>query len=130
MWKDINLSDTQYPTMSECCPNQPSGCCDMRGLLSFSILWLLLKKDMYGQEMANELGRMRGTKPTPGTLYPALGELESSGMVVWRRKGRKKIYSLTEDGRRGALEACQYFCSAYGDIFREFESKVITPASP
>lgn len=102
----------------------------MRGLLSFSILWLLLKKDMYGQEMADELDRMRGTKPTPGTLYPALGELESSGMVVWRKKGRKKIYSLTEDGRRGALEACQYFCSAYGGIFREFESKVITPARP
>jgi len=92
----------------------------MRGLLSFSILWLLLKKDMYGQELAEELGRMRGTKPTPGTLYPALGELESSGQVEWIRKGRKKVYRLTEEGRRGALEACRYFCSAYGDIFREF----------
>ena len=106
--------------MSDCCPNPPSGCCDMRGLLSFSILWLLLKKDMYGQEMADELGRMRGTKPTPGTLYPALGELENSGLVECRKKGRKKTYSLTDEGRRGAMEACRYFCSAYGDIFREF----------
>jgi len=94
----------------------------MRGLLSFSILWLLLKKEMYGQELADELGRMRGAKPTPGTLYPALSDLEGSGLVEWRRRGRKKVYSLTEEGRRGSLEACQYFCAAYGDIFREFES--------
>ena len=106
--------------MSDCCPNPPAGCCDMRGLLSFSILWLLLKKDMYGQELADELGRMRGTKPTPGTLYPALAELESSGLVECTKRGRKKVYRLTEEGRRGALEACRYFCSAYGDIFREF----------
>jgi len=92
----------------------------MRGLLSFSLLWLLLKKEMYGQELAEELGRMRGTKPTPGTLYPALAELEGSGLVEVTRRGRKKTYRLTEEGRRGALEACRYFCSAYGDIFREF----------
>jgi DNA-binding PadR family transcriptional regulator len=92
----------------------------MRGLLSFSILWLLLKREMYGQELADELGRMRGTKPTPGTLYPALAELEGGGLVECTRRGRMKVYRLTEEGRRGALEACRYFCSAYGDIFKEF----------
>jgi DNA-binding PadR family transcriptional regulator len=92
----------------------------MRGLLSFSILWLLIKKEMYGQELADELGRMRGTKPTPGTLYPALAELEGDGLVECTKKGRKKVYRLTDEGRKGAMRACKYFCSAYGDIFREF----------
>lgn len=106
--------------MEDRCENPPPGCCDMRGLLSFTILWLLTKKDHYGQELADELERMRGTRPNPGTLYPALGELEKSGMVEARREGRRKIYSLTEQGRDGALLACQYFCRAYGEIFKEF----------
>jgi DNA-binding PadR family transcriptional regulator len=92
----------------------------MRGLLSFSILWLLTKRDMYGQELADELGRMRGTRPTPGTLYPALAELERTGMVEASREGRKKVYHLTVEGRESAEEACGYFCSAYGEIFQEY----------
>lgn len=100
--------------------NPPPACCDMRGLLSFSILWLLTKRDMYGQELAVELGRRRGTRPNPGTLYPALGGLEKQGLVVTRREGRKKVYRLTERGRDGAIRACEYFCRAYGEIFKEY----------
>ncbi|RLI07953.1 PadR family transcriptional regulator [Candidatus Bathyarchaeota archaeon] len=103
--------------------NAPPDCCDMRGLLSFTILWLLTKRDMYGQELADELERRRGTRPNPGTLYPALMELEKSGLVRSRREGRRKVYHLTEEGREGAIRACEYFCRAYGDIFKEFASE-------
>ena len=100
-----------------CCP--PT-CCDMRGFLSFSLMWILRKKDMYGQELATELERMRGTKPNPGTIYPALKELEKQGMVETRKEGRKKIFKLTEAGHAGAMEACEYFCSVFGDMFKEY----------
>ena len=103
-----------------CCENPPPGCCDMRGLLSFTILWLLTKRDMYGQELAGELEKRRGTRPNPGTLYPALRELEKNGLVESRIDGKKRVYQLTEAGREGALKACQYFCRAYGEIFQEF----------
>ena len=109
--------------MSECCANPPPDCCDMRGMLSFMMLWLLLKKEMYGQEIAEEIGSRRGTKPSPGTLYPALKDLESKGLISSRLEGRKRLYSLTEEGRRGATEACEYFCRAYGDIFQQFSTK-------
>jgi DNA-binding PadR family transcriptional regulator len=102
-----------------CCSNIPD-CCDMRGLLSFSVLWLLTKKDMYGQELAECLGKMRSTKPNPGTLYPALQELERRGLVETRREGRKKFYVLTDSGRKGVVEACEYFCTVYAEIFREY----------
>jgi PadR family transcriptional regulator PadR len=92
----------------------------MRGFLSFTLLWILRKKEMYGQELAEELERMRGTKPNPGTIYPALKELEKQGLVETRKEGRKKIYQLTEAGQAGAMEACEYFCTAFGDIFREY----------
>ena len=110
--------------MSDCCDNAPPGCCDMRGLLSFSILWLLTKKEMYGQEIADELERMRGTRPNPGTLYPALSELEKSKMIESRKEGRRKIYLLTNAGKAGAEEACQYFCRAYQSIFKEYSHRI------
>ena len=113
-------------TMSEdCCDNTntPPTCCDMRGLLSFSILWLLTKRDMYGQEIADELAKRRGTRPNPGTLYPALAELEKRGHVETRKEGRKKIYRLTEQGRESARVSCEYFCRAYGEIFQEHDSE-------
>jgi len=74
----------------------------MRGLLSFSILWLLTKRDMYGQEIAEELAQRRGTKPNPGTLYPALAELEKRGHVEsrpGRRAGRRPTPSPSRAGR-------------------------------
>jgi len=109
----------------DCCEttNAPPACCDMRGLLSFSILWLLTKRDMYGQEIADELAKRRGTKPNPGTLYPALAELEKKGDVETRKEGRKKTYTLTEQGKESARVSCEYFCRAYGEIFQEHGSE-------
>ena len=53
-------------------------------------------------------------------LYPALQELEKRGLVETRKEGRKKFYMLTSSGRTGAVEACEYFCTVYADIFREY----------
>ncbi len=106
--------------MSEdCCPELPD-CCDMRGMLSFQILWLLSKGSMNGQELSNELGKRRGAKPTPGTIYPALKNLREKGIVTMERKGRATIYTLTTEGSEGLDKACRYFCSAFGDIFKEY----------
>ena len=110
-----------------CCP--PT-CCDMRGFLSFSLMWILRKKEMYGQELAVELERMRGTKPNSGTLYPALKELEKQGMVETRKEGRKRMYKLTDAGHKGAMEACEYFCSVFGDMFREYNEIKADQAAP
>lgn len=103
----------------ECCPEAPN-CCDMRGMLSFYILWLLSKRSMNGQEISGELGKRRGTNPTPGTIYPALKELRTKGLVEMERKGRTTIYTLSQSGREGLEKACRYFCSTFGEIFQEY----------
>ena len=104
-----------------CCPETPD-CCDMRGMLSFYILWLLSKGPMNGQVISEELGKRRGTQPTPGTLYPALKELRAKGLVEMEREGRKTIYTLSENGKKGLEKACEYFCSAFGEIFKEYRN--------
>ena len=74
---------------------------------------------MNGQEIAAELGKMRGTTPTPGTLYPALKELRKKGLVSMEKKGRTTTYTLSTEGKEGLEKACEYFCSAFGEIFQE-----------
>ena len=105
----------------DCCPESPE-CCDMRGMLSFCILWILSKRLMIGQEIADALGKMRGTKPTPGTIYPALRDLRKHKLIDMKRKGRTTTYNLTETGREELEKACKYFCFAFGEIFKEYDS--------
>ena len=58
-------------------------CCDMKGYLSYLILWVLSRKSMTGAEITKELEKRRGKKPSPGTVYPALKELkEKTGKPI------------------------------------------------
>lgn len=89
----------------------------MRGMLSFMILWLLSKRPMYGQELAAEIGKRRGGKPNPGTIYPALKDLANRGMIEAHIEGRNVVYRLTERGQEGLASALRYFRRAFGEIF-------------
>jgi PadR family transcriptional regulator PadR len=93
-----------------------AGMCDMRGMLSFTILWLLSTRPMYGQELATEIGKRRGDKPNPGTIYPALKDLSSRGMIKAHLEGRNNVYELTDVGRNSLDKALKYFDKAFGDI--------------
>ncbi|MGI0084353.1 MAG: PadR family transcriptional regulator [Nitrososphaerales archaeon] len=90
--------------------------CDMRGMLSFMILWLLSKRAMYGQELAEEIGKRKGDKPNPGTIYPALKDLNKRGLVEVHREGRNTVYELTRLGRIGLSKSMDYFQKAFGEI--------------
>jgi len=72
----------------------------MRGMLSFLILFLLSKKAMHGQEIAGEIEKRKGDKPSPGTIYPALRMLNKEGLIKEKKSGKTIIYSLTPVGRR------------------------------
>ncbi len=105
-----------------------SGMCDMRGMLSFTILWLLSRRPMYGQELATEIGKRRGDKPNPGTIYPALKDLAARRLIEASPHGRNSVYSLTKEGARTLDRSKAYFQRAFGDIFDEI--RVAPPAVP
>ncbi|MDE1871001.1 MAG: PadR family transcriptional regulator [Candidatus Micrarchaeota archaeon] len=90
--------------------------CDMRGLLSFQILFLLSKRPMHGEEIAQEIKRRRGEKPKAGTIYPALKELSSKGLIHGRKEGKTVVYSITADGRESLRRAMRYFLRSFGDM--------------
>ncbi|MFH1448036.1 MAG: PadR family transcriptional regulator [Candidatus Micrarchaeota archaeon] len=92
-------------------------CCDMRGMLSFLILFILSKKPMHGQEIAEEIGKRKGDKPSPGTIYPALKSLKKAGLIKEKTSGKTIVYELTRDGRNGLERAKNHFCRAFMDVF-------------
>jgi len=97
--------------------------CDMRGMLSFYILWLLSKKPMHGDHLAEEIGKKRGEKPKAGTIYPALKDLKSKGLIKGEKKGKIIVYSLTPDGKKAVKYAREYFCRCFGDIFKNHRKR-------
>lgn len=92
-------------------------CCDMRGLLSFLILFLLSKKPMHGDEIADEIGKRKGSKPSPGTIYPALKCLKEAALIKEKKSGKKITYTLTESGKIVLKSAKQQFCRTFVDVF-------------
>ena len=94
--------------------------CDMRGMLSFQILFLLSKKSMHGDEIANEIGKRRGGKPKAGTIYPALKDLNKKHLIKGKKKGKTIVYSLTPAGSKAVKYATAYFCRCFGDVFENY----------
>ena len=95
------------------------GCCDMRGMLSFLILFLLSKKPMHGQAITEELGRRKGGRPSPGTIYPALKCLKGMGFISEKKTGKNIVYSLTPDGRQALKNAKEQFCRTFVGILSD-----------
>jgi DNA-binding PadR family transcriptional regulator len=73
-----------------------------RGALKFMILSLLQEKPMYVYEIIKNINaKTNGLyKPSTGSIYPILRGLIKQGYVKVEEKDGKKIYSLTEEGRK------------------------------
>jgi DNA-binding PadR family transcriptional regulator len=85
----------------------------MKGYLSYLILWTLSKKRMKGAEITKELEKRKGSKPSPGTVYPALKELKEKGLIA---ADKNKTYSLTKKGEKELKAACSSFCQIFYDM--------------
>jgi PadR family transcriptional regulator, regulatory protein PadR len=90
--------------------------CDMRGMLSFLLLFLLSKKPMYGHQISKEIEIRKGCRPSPGTLYPALKELGKHGLIKDKKEGREVLYSITKEGNNAYKEAKKQFCAIFRDV--------------
>ncbi|MBI4170978.1 MAG: PadR family transcriptional regulator [Candidatus Aenigmarchaeota archaeon] len=94
--------------------------CDMRGMLSFHMLFLLSKKPMHGEELAQEIEKRRGEKPKAGTIYPALKDLKNKGLIKGEKKGKIIVYSLTPEGKKTIKYARDYFCRSFHEVFEAY----------
>ena len=87
--------------------------CAMKGFLSFLILWLLSDKKLTGAELALELQKRKGSKPSPGTIYPVLKDLKNKGLLTI---DKHKRYSLTKKGKQELETNIHSFLETFWDI--------------
>jgi DNA-binding PadR family transcriptional regulator len=86
--------------------------------MKYVILKLLQEKPKHGYEVMKDLeDRMRGWySPSPGTVYPTLQWLEDEGLVSANDVEGKKVYEITDRGRR--------FLEEHRDLVEEIFDRV------
>jgi PadR family transcriptional regulator PadR len=87
--------------------------CSSKGLLSFLIVWLVRKEPKTGAEIAQELEKRRGKKPSPGTIYPVLKNLHNMDILA---VDQEKRYSITEKGQKALEASIDEFVNTFYDI--------------
>ena len=87
--------------------------CKMKGFLSFLILWIVNKEKMTGAEIALELEKRKGHKPSPGTIYPVLKYLTEHDLL---KSDENKKYSLTKKGKEELEMSLNHFFDTFCDI--------------
>src|SRR5499427_1018360 len=101
-----------------------------QGDLKYVILRLLEEKPRHGYEIIKELeSRFGGSyAPSPGTVYPTLTMLEDLGFArVVPEEGGKKIYEITDEGRKHLAEHSGTVNDIFDRIARFVEGFTDTP---
>jgi DNA-binding PadR family transcriptional regulator len=105
-----------------------------RGDVRAAALALLAEEPMNGYQIIQAIGeRSDGVwRPSPGSVYPALQQLEDEGLIrAEAAEGGRRAYQLTDEGRAYAeahpdeLRApWDVFAGAMGDTTREMRSLI------
>lgn len=82
----------------------PRGPMARRGDVRSAVLALLAEQPMHGYQIMGELGtRSNGRwRPSAGSIYPTLQQLEDEGLVRGEERDGRRVFSLTDAGR-GAI---------------------------
>jgi DNA-binding PadR family transcriptional regulator len=72
-----------------------------RGDVRVAVLTLLAEQPMHGYQIITELGSRSGGvwRPSPGSVYPTLQQLQDEGLVTVAEEDGRRTFSLTDAGR-------------------------------
>jgi DNA-binding PadR family transcriptional regulator len=72
-----------------------------------AILTALAREPMHGYGVIQDLSELSGGRwrPSAGSVYPTLQQLEDEGLVVAEERDGRRVFSLTEAGRAAAAAA-------------------------
>lgn len=97
----------------------------VKGNLEELLLVLITLHDgTHGDELLSDLTRHFETTLSPGTVYPALHELEEADLLSMHAKVRTKEYSIAdEEAARAAIEQTMIQQLAFGLLLSAFLSR-------
>jgi DNA-binding PadR family transcriptional regulator len=77
-----------------------------RGDVRAAILAVLAEQPMNGYQIIQEVAKRSdgAWKPSPGSIYPTLQQLEDEGLVRAESDGGRRAYALTDEGRTYVTE--------------------------
>jgi DNA-binding PadR family transcriptional regulator len=77
-----------------------------RGDVRAAILAVLADQSLNGYQIIQEIADRSGGvwKPSPGSIYPTLQQLEDEGLVQAEETAGRRAFKLTEEGRRYVAE--------------------------
>ncbi len=89
-----------------------------RGDVRSAVIALLAEQPMHGYQIIQEIGQRSGGswKPSPGSVYPTLQQLEDEGLVRAQEQDGRRVYRLTEEGQRVATERADEFASLWQGV--------------
>lgn len=70
---------------------------------------LLESEERHGYELMDRIEKITGERPSSSHIYPFLSKLVDKGLLEERKEGRKKVYSLTEEGKVFASDKVESF---------------------
>src|SRR5262245_64965662 len=72
-----------------------------RGAIRGSVIRLLAERPMHGYELISEFEERSGGRwrPSPGSVYPLLTQLEAEGLVRSTSEEGRRRFELTDEGR-------------------------------
>ena len=99
-------------------PRQHRGQRAGRGDVRSAVLALLAQQPMHGYQIIQEISKRSGGtwKPSPGSVYPTLQQLEDEGLVRAQEQEGRRIYRLTEQGQRVAAERADEFATLWEGV--------------
>jgi DNA-binding PadR family transcriptional regulator len=95
----INLAQSGGP--GEFRPRGPRGPKVRRGDVRAAILDVLAVEAMNGYQIIQQIAERSGGawKPSPGSVYPTVQQLEDEGLVEGVESDRRRLLTLTDEGR-------------------------------
>lgn len=74
---------------------------EIKGALKIIVLKILNYKKNTGYGLIKEIKTKTGFwKPSPGSMYPLMNDLLKKGLVTYKKNKNKKIYSITNKGKK------------------------------
>ncbi|HTX60645.1 MAG TPA: PadR family transcriptional regulator [Verrucomicrobiae bacterium] len=71
-----------------------------RGEMKYEILSAIESAPRHGYDIMLEIEARTGARPSPGSIYPALQMLEDGDFIRGEERDGKRVYSITDAGRK------------------------------
>lgn len=97
-----------------------------RGDVRAAMLQLLAEAPMHGYQLMQQIAeRSQGAwRPSPGTVYPVLAQLEDEGLVEVTRELGRKLATLTDEGHAYLLEHAAELGDPFGALREESGTRI------